>query len=50
MCTQASGEAVYSSDVGVGTQQLYARVVASTETLARVCGIDPAKALEVSKV
>lgn len=45
---QASGEAVYSSDVGVGAQrQLYASVVASDRALAAVDSIDPAAALEV---
>ena len=46
---QASGEAVYSSDVGVGDNQLYARVVASTEVLANLDTIDPSEALQVFK-
>ena len=39
---------MYSSDVGVGSHQLYARVVASTEALANIDSIDPSKALEVN--
>lgn len=41
---------MYSSDVGVGGRQLYARVVASTEALANIDSIDPSKALEVSVI
>ena len=44
---QASGEAVYSSDVGVGGDQLYARVVPSSEVLAGVDRIDASQALQV---
>lgn len=46
---QASGEAVYSSDVGVGASELlYACVVPSTEALAAIDGIDTSEALQVS--
>ena len=45
---QASGEAQYTTDSGLGTSgELYAAVVASTEALATIEGIDTAAALKV---
>ena len=44
---QASGEAVYTSDIGSDAAQLFAAAVESTEPLAHVSAIDPSPALEV---
>lgn len=47
---QASGEAVYTSDIGVGSDDLFAALVGSTQALATITSIDPAPALAVSCV
>ena len=44
---QASGEAVYTSDIGVGDDELYAALVGSTEALATLTSVDPSAALAV---
>lgn len=44
---QASGEAVYTSDVGLGGDELYAYPVESTQALATIESIDASKALQV---
>ena len=44
---QASGEATYTSDIGLGSNQLYAAVVVSSEALAFIDSIDTSEALEV---
>jgi len=44
---QASGEAVYTSDVCLGGDELYAYPVESTQALAIIESIDASKALEV---
>jgi xanthine dehydrogenase molybdopterin-binding subunit B len=46
-CAQASGEAVYTSDMGMGADELYAYPVTSTEALATLEDVDPSKALQV---
>ena len=47
---QASGEAVYTSDVGVGGGELYAAIVPSTQALAYVASLDPSPALALPGV
>ena len=44
---QTSGEAVYTSDIGVGSGDLFAAVVGSTQALATVVSIDVSPALAV---
>lgn len=44
---QASGEAVYTSDIGVGSGELFAAVVGSTQALATLVSVDPLPALAV---
>ena len=43
---QVSGEAVYTSDIGAGTAQLFAAPVTSSEALAVIEDIDASHALE----
>lgn len=38
--TKASGEATYTSDIGVGTEQLYAATVPSSHARAHITKID----------
>ena len=47
---QASGEAVYTSDVGMGKDELYAALVPSTQALAYVASLDPSPALDLPGV
>ena len=49
-CVQASGEAVYTSDVSVGGSELFAAIVPSTQALAHIVSIDPNPALELPGV
>ena len=44
---QASGEATFTSDIGVGSAQLYAATVASTHAHAHITKIDLAVAEKV---
>lgn len=44
---QASGEAVYTSDVALGGDELYCYPVESTQALAMLVSVDASKALEV---
>lgn len=44
---QASGEAVYTSDVGYGKGELYAYPVMSTQALATLEDVDASKVLKV---
>lgn len=46
-CLQASGEAVYTSDVALGVDELYCYPVESTQALAMLVSVDASKALEV---
>ncbi len=46
-CVQASGEAVYTSDVALGGDELYCYPVESTQALAMLVSVDASKALEV---
>ena len=46
-CLQASGEAVYTSDVALGGDELYCYPVESTQALAMLVSVDASKALEV---
>lgn len=45
--SQASGEAMYTSDIGVGTEQLYAATVASSRAHAHISKIDLSDAEKV---
>ena len=49
-CVQTSGEAMYTSDIGVGGDELYAAIVPSTQALAFVASLDPSPALELPGV
>ena len=45
---QASGEALYASDLGVGSGQLYAATVATTQAAARIVSVDASAAEQAS--
>ena len=45
---QTSGEALYTSDVGLGGSELHAAPVLSTQALATLEHIDASKALKVT--
>jgi xanthine dehydrogenase molybdopterin-binding subunit B len=47
---QASGEALYTSDLGVGSGQLYAATVATTQAAARIVSVDASAAEQVRNV
>ena len=47
---QASGEALYTSDVTIGGSELFAVLVPSTQALAHLVGVDPAPALQLPGV
>ena len=44
---QASGEALYTSDMGVGSGQLYAATVATTQAAVRIVSVDASAADQV---
>lgn len=50
MCTQASGEAIYTLDHPHTREALWAAYVASDHPLARFDGVDPSKALQLPGV
>ncbi len=45
---QASGEAIYTSDVDYGRGELFAYPVMSTQALANIVSIDGSKVLQVT--
>ena len=47
---QTSGEALYTSDIGLGGSGLHAVPVLSSQALARLEHVDPSKALKVINV
>ncbi|KAK9795562.1 hypothetical protein WJX73_009750 [Symbiochloris irregularis] len=47
---QASGEAVYTSDISAGSDQLFAALVGSAEPLATISSLDPSEALALPGV
>ncbi len=49
-CLQTSGEALYTSDIGLGGSELHAVPVLSSQALATLEDIDPSKALKVGIV